>query len=294
MIYRKEFTERLFDIFIVILMTVIAFVMIFPFWNGLVISLNDGVDANRGGIYFWPRIFSLANYQAVFKNSQLLWGFLISAGRTIGGTVLAVFFTSMVAFALSHQNLAARKIYMFIGIITMFFSGGLIPYYLVIRNLGLRNNFLVFIIPAMFNFYNMIIIMTFFRQLPGDLQESAKIDGAGYWRIFLQIILPLSMPIVATMGLFNAVYHWNDYFTAVLYIDNKKLLPIQTILYQIIAQTSSSTMISQIPLAAAQRRVTTDSIKMATMMIATFPILCVYPFLQKYFVKGMLIGSIKG
>ena len=294
MIYRKEFSERLFDIIIVILMTVIAFVMIFPFWNGLVISFNDGVDANRGGIYFWPRIFSLANYQAVFKNSQLLWGFLISAGRTIGGTVLAVFFTSMVAFALSHQNLAARKIYMFIGIITMFFSGGLIPYYLVIRNLGLRNNFLVFIIPAMFNFYNMIIIMTFFRQLPGDLQESAKIDGAGYWRIFLQIILPLSMPIVATMGLFNAVYHWNDYFTAVLYIDNKKLLPIQTILYQIIAQTSSSTMISQIPLAAAQRRVTTDSIKMATMMIATFPILCVYPFLQKYFVKGMLIGSLKG
>jgi len=294
MIYRKTFSERLFDIIIVILMTLIAFVMIFPFWNGLAISFNDGVDANRGGIYFWPRIFSIANYEAVFQNSQLIWGFLISAGRTISGTVLAVFFTSMVAFALSHQNLAARKIYMFIGIITMFFSGGLIPYYLVIRNLGLRDNFLVFIIPAMFNFYNMIIIMTFFRQLPGDLQESAKIDGAGYWRIFMRIILPLSMPILATMGLFNAVYHWNDYFTAVLYIDNKKLLPIQTILYQIIAQTSSSTMISQIPLAAAQRRVTTDSIKMATMMIATFPILCVYPFLQKYFVKGMLIGSIKG
>jgi len=290
--YRKSAIEQFFDILLLMLMTIVIIITVFPFWNGLVISLNEGVDANRGGIYFWPRMFSLSNYQTVFQNNDLLQAFFISVSRTVAGTALAVFFTSMVAFALSHQRLIGRRVYMFIGVVTMFFSGGLIPYYLVIRNLGLRNNFLVYIIPAMFNFYNMIIIMTFFRQLPEELRESARIDGAGHWRIFLQIILPLSTPILATMALFNAVWQWNDYFTAVLYIDSAKLLPIQTLLYRIVAQTATVTMF-QLPNIVAQRKITTESIKMATMMIATIPIICVYPFLQRYFVKGILVGSIK-
>jgi len=143
------------------------------------------------------------------------------------------------------------------------------------------------------NFYNMIIIMTFFRQLPSDLEESAMIDGAGYWRMFLTIILPLSTPILATMSLFNGVYHWNEYFTAVLYIDKPDLLPIQTILYKIVAESSVIRML-YVPDVVARRTLTPESVKMATMMVATFPIICVYPFLQKYFAKGILVGSIKG
>ena len=290
---RKKPSEHVFDAILILYMTLIVIITLYPFWYVLVISFNEGMDANRGGIYFWPRVFSTTNYEAVFRNSSLLRGFFLSVARTVVGTLSAVFFTSMVAYALSHQQLVARKAYMLYGTITMFFGAGLIPYYLLIRDLGLRNTFWVYIIPVLFNFYNMIVIMAFFRQLPGDLEESAKIDGAGYWRIFLRIVLPLSTPILATMCLFNGVYHWNEYFTAVLYIDKPELLPIQTILFKIVAESSAIKML-YVPDVIARRKLTPESVKMATMMVATFPIICVYPFLQKYFAKGILVGSLKG
>lgn len=293
---KRSRSELVFDILNTAFMTFILFITLYPFWFVIVMSFNEGTDAARGGIYFWPRIFSLLNFTAVFKNPAILTGFQVTTLRTIVGTIIHVFFTGMVAFALSHSRLVGRKFYMIVGIITMFFGSGLIPYYMLIRNLGLRNTFWVYIFPAMFSFYDMIIMMTFFRHLPGEMSESAKIDGAGYWRIFLSIIIPLSGPIFATMALFAGVYHWNDYFTAVLFIDKKELLPIQTILFKIIAESQASTILSQvnIPGVIARRKLTSESVKMATMVITTIPIICVYPFLQKYFVKGMLIGSVKG
>jgi len=272
----------------------VFFITLFPFWYTLVLSFNDGQDAIRGGIYFWPRLFTLDNYRAVFSNNMLLRAFIVTSLRTIVGTAASVLFTSMVAYAMAQSFLTFRKFYMIVGTITMFFSGGLIPYFLLIRDLGLRNNYLVYIIPNLFSFWNMIIIMTFFRTLPKELSESAEIDGAGYMRIFVTIVLPLSKPILAAMALFNGVFHWNEFFSAILFIDNRDMLPIQTILFRIIAENEASAVIANVPDIPMRRRVTSEAVKLATMMVTTLPIIMVYPFLQKYFVKGILIGSIKG
>jgi len=286
---------KVFNIINITLMTLILFITLYPFWYVFAVSFNEGKDAARGGIYFWPRMFTLENYEAVFRNKDLTTAFTISILRTIAGTVVNVLFTGMVAYAMSKTHLIGRRIYMLLGTITLFFGGGLIPYFLLIRDLGLKNNFLVYILPAMFNFYNMIIMMTFFKELPGELCESAELDGAGDLRIFLSIILPLSKPILATMALFAGVYHWNDFFMAVLFIDRRELLPIQTVLFKIVAEGEAQRMLSRLPSAVAIRRtLTSEAIKLATMVVTTVPVICVYPFLQKYFVKGMLIGSVKG
>jgi len=285
-----------FNIINITLMVLIVIITLYPFWYVFAISFNEGKDAARGGIYFFPRVFTTDNYRAVFRNKNLTTAFAISTLRTLIGTVTHVFFTGMVAFSMSKSNLIGRKLYMLVGTVTLFFGGGLIPYYLLVRNLGLRNNFLVYVIPAMFNFWDMVIMMTFFKELPGALSESANIDGAGDLRIFLSIILPLSKPILATMALFCGVYQWNDFFTAVLFVDKKELLPIQTVLFKIVAEADAKRMLSQVnlPDVIAKRTLTSEAIKLATMVVTTVPIICVYPFLQKYFVKGMLIGSVKG
>lgn len=292
---KRSWGERIFDIVNFILMLVVITAIIYPIWYIIVQSLNEGLDTAQGGIYLWPRRFTLNNYRAVFKNENLISGFIISTLRTLSGTVVTVFFTAMVAFALSHKRLKFRKFYMLYGTVTMFFSAGLIPYYLLIFHLGLRDTFLMYIIPSMFNFYNCILMITFFRTIPESLVESARIDGAGYWRVFLQITLPLSKAIIATMCLFVGVYHWNDYFVGFLYIDNKNLLPIQTILYKIVAEAQALSMLNRVnlPDVAAQRTLTSESIKMAAMVVATVPVVCIYPFLQKYFAKGVMVGSLK-
>ena len=288
--------DKIFHFFNNFIMFLILFITLYPFWYTFAISFNDGTDALRGGIYFWPRVFTLDNYRAVFQNRNLINGFIVSISRTVIGTLVFVFFTGMVAFAMSKNHLIFRKFYMTVGVITLFFSGGLIPYFLLIRDLGLRNNFLVYIIPNMFGFWNMVIMMTFFKQLPSELSESAGIDGAGDVRIFLSIILPLSKPILATMALFHGVFQWNEFFSAVLFIDSQALLPIQTILFRIVAEAEAHTMLAQVnlPDIVTQRRLTSQSVTLATMVVTTVPIIMVYPFLQKYFVKGMLIGSVKG
>ena len=290
--------SKVFNIINVTFMVLIIIVTLYPFWYVFVVSFNEGKDAARGGIYFFPRVFTTDNYRAVFRNKNLLDAFIISGLRTVIGTVAHVFFTGIVAFAMTKSDLIGRKFYMLVGTITLFFGGGIIPYYLLIRDLGMRNNFLVYIIPAMFNFYNMVIMMTFFKTIPGELSESANIDGAGDLRIFLSIILPLSMPILATMALFSGVYQWNDFFMAYLFVDKQELLPIQTVLYKIVAEADAKRMLSQsinsLPNVISKSTLTSEAIKLATMMVTTVPIICVYPFLQKYFVKGMLIGSVKG
>ncbi|AFC31766.1 binding-protein-dependent transport systems inner membrane component [Paenibacillus mucilaginosus 3016] len=213
--------------------------------------------------------------------------------KTVIGTLAHVFFTAMVAYAFSRRELIGRRLYMFLGTVTMFFSGGLIPTYLLIRDLGLLDSFWVYIIPAMFNFFDLIIFLAFFREIPAGLEEAAKIDGANDFRIFYGIVLPVSMPVVATIALFHGVYQWNDYFTGMIYINNQELQPIQTYLYRVVAQASSNQMMAAAP-GGITKNVTSQSIKLATMVVTTLPIVFVYPFLQKYFVKGFMIGSIKG
>lgn len=282
------------DIMIEILMLVICFVSLYPVWYTVIISFNDSSDALRGGIYWWPRKFSLESYKTVFQDTTIIRAFMVTVLRTLIGTVTSVFFTAMVGYALSKKHIMGNKFYTILGTITMFFGGGLIPYFITLKNLGLYNNFLVYIIPSLFNFYNMIIFRSFFNELPAGLEESARLDGANDLMIFIRIVIPLSAPVIATIALFNGVGHWNDYFTGVMYINDAELQPIQTYLFRIIASASASKTVVAMPAGVTAQQVSSQSVRLATMVVTTFPIMCVYPFLQKYFVKGMLIGSIKG
>ena len=293
--YRKLNSRTNFDICLTILMVAVCFITLYPVLYTVVISFNDAKDALRGGIYWWPRIFSLESYKSVFMDKSIMNAFMVSIARTVVGTITSVLFTAMVGYAFSKKHIFGNKFYLIFGTITMFFSGGLIPQFVVYKNLGLYNSFWVYILPSLFNFYNMIIFMSFFREMSASLEESAKLDGANDLIIFIKLILPLSMPVVATIALFNAVGHWNDYFTGVLYINDAELIPIQTYLYRVVASASSAkTAVSVSGSAAASSTVSSTSLQYATMVVTTAPVVCVYPFLQKHFVKGMMIGSIKG
>ena len=282
------------DYIIGIVMVLICFLALYPVWYTIIISFNDSNDALRGGIYWLPRKFSLESYKTVFQDKTIIRAFGVTILRTVIGTVSSVFFTAMVGYAFSKKHIMGNKVYTIIGTITMFFGGGLIPYFITLKNLGLYDSFWVYIIPSLFSFYNMIIFMSFFRELPAGLEESAKLDGANDMLIFIKIIIPLSMPVIATIALFNGVYHWNEYFAGVMYINKAALQPIQTYLYRVVASASASKAVVSMPAGVSAQQVSSQSVRLATMVVTTFPIMCVYPFLQKYFVKGMLIGSIKG
>ncbi|MDG0875024.1 carbohydrate ABC transporter permease [Paenibacillus thiaminolyticus] len=295
---RDNIGDRIFIAFIYVFLALLAFSTFYPFWNSLVISFNEGLDTAKGGITFWPREFTLENYRIVFEDSRLMNGFVIAALRTVIGTLSAILATSIFAYGMSKRELMGRKYYMIMCIITMYFGGGLIPTYMLIRSLGLFNSFWVFIIPALISVWNMIIFRTFFQGLPAGLEESAKIDGCGNWGTFFRIVLPLSGPVVATLSLFTAVAHWNEWFVASIYITNEDLLPIQTVLRQILFSNIASEQMANVDMSAiahmnAAKKITSKALTMATIMVATVPIVCVYPFLQKYFVKGVLIGSLK-
>ncbi|CAH0120470.1 L-arabinose transport system permease protein AraQ [Paenibacillus sp. CECT 9249] len=289
----KKRKSTAFDYLNVFLMLIICFATLYPIWYVLVNSLNEGKDALRGGIYWWPRVFSLESYQAVFANPGIMTAMGVTVAKTVAGTIAHVLFTAMVAYAFSRQELVGRKWYMLLGTVTLFFSGGLIPYFLLIKDLGMLDNFLVYIIPALFSFFDLIIFMTFFREIPAGLEEAARIDGANDFTIFFRVIIPVSLPVVATIALFHGVYQWNDYFTGMIYINKSELQPIQTYLFRVVAQASSNQMMAAMP-GGISKGVTSQSIKLATMVVTTLPIVVVYPFLQKYFVKGFMIGSIKG
>lgn len=291
---RRTLGEAVFDRFNVLGMLIICFVTLYPIWYVLVNSFNDGKDAMSGGNIYWiPRMFSVENYTAVFDNAGIMTAMGITVAKTVIGVVIHVFFTAMVAYAFSRRELIGRNLYMFIGTVTMFFGGGLIPTYMWYRDLGLLDQFGVYIWPAMFSFFDLIIFLAFFREIPDGLEEAAKIDGANDFKIFYSIVLPVSMPVVATIALFHGVWQWNDYFTGVIFTNKESLQPIQTFLYKVIAQSSSNQIVGAVG-GAVTRRVTGQSIKMATMVITTLPIVLAYPFLQRYFVKGLMIGSLKG
>lgn len=291
---RRSKGTLIFDILNTIFMLFICFVCIYPIWYVIVNSLNDAKDALMGGIYWWPRQFSLQNYKTVFSDNSVLQAFKVTIAKTLIGTTVNVLFTAMVAYPLSKKHLIGRKYYMAFGTITMFFSGGLIPTFLLFKGLGLLNNFWVYVIPVAFNFFNLLIMINFFREIPEALEESAKIDGANDFTIFRKVILPLSKPVLATIALFAGVGQWNDYFGGLMYItDNRSLEPIQTYLYRMVAQVQSSQMAGSIASNISAKDSTSTAIKLAAMVITTLPICCVYPFLQKYFVKGMMIGAVK-
>lgn len=278
-------------------MVLLAFIMIYPLWYCVAGSLNEGMDYLRGGVFLWPRKWTLANYKAVFLDSAILNAFWVTIWKCLVGTVTSVLCTAMVAYAITRPKLRLKKLYIPFIMLTMFFSGGLIPYFILIVDLGLYDSFWVYVIPTMFSAYNMIIIQSFMRELPSELIESAKLDGASEYRIFFQMILPLSKPVLATIALFTVVTHWNSYFDSMMYTSSQEMQTIQLFLKKVITDPSVSRGLGSaatiaIPDQAAT--LTPQVVKLATMVVTALPVVCIYPFLQRYFVKGVTVGAVKG
>ena len=297
---KRTFEDNAISVAIFIIMSLVFITTVYPFYYCVIISFNDGINASIGGIYLWPRKFTLENYQQVFSNQQLMPAFVVTIARTLIGTLTSVFFTGLVAFAVSHKNLMGRNLYTNMMIVAMYFSGGLIPYFLLIKNLHLYNTFWVYIVPGLLGIWNCILMMNFFRSIPEALEESAHIDGANDLIIFFRIIVPVSMPVIATIMLFNGVGHWNDWYTTAFYTRDKSLRTASYILKELISKANLTSITGSDAATAARAaeasasNYTAESLRMATMVVVVVPIVCVYPFLQKYFVKGVMIGSIKG
>ncbi|REK62507.1 MAG: sugar ABC transporter permease [Cohnella sp.] len=284
--------ERIFNVLNYAFFTLLGVTTLLPFVNLLAKSLSSESAVVSGNVNLLPVGLQLGTYRFVLQDAAFLNAFRVSVTLTLVGTALSLFLTTITAYPLSKTRLRGRKWLLLMFIFTMLFSGGLIPTYLLMHDLHLVNTLPVLFLPAMVNVYNMLIIKNYFEGLPDSLEESAKIDGAGHFRILFFIYVPLSLPVLATIALFFAVYFWNDYFNAMIYITSPSLKPMQLFLKELLA--ASSDFIRNAALNADEAMNTSpQSIQAASIIIATVPILLVYPFLQKYFVKGVLVGSVK-
>lgn len=296
---RKTF-DVIFDILNYTFMIILVIFSLYPFINTIAVSFNAGMDTIKGGIYIWPRVWTLENYKAVFESGTVFHAFFVSVTRTLLSVSLGLFLTSLIAYVLSRKEFIFRKQITAVFVFTMYFNAGLIPNYFLIKNLGLINNFAVYVIPGLVNAFNMIVIRTYIRGLPESLVESAKIDGASEFKIFLRIILPLCKPVLATVGLFIAVGSWNSWFDTFLYASSRQNL--STLQYELMKLLSASMMKNASSAMAAggvnaqemsAKLVTPVSLRAAITIVAATPILLVYPFLQKHFVTGLVVGSVK-
>ena len=295
----ERLPDRTFVVFNTVFMIFIVAVMLYPFLNTLAISFNNATDSLRGGIYLWPRIWTLDNYEKVFANPSLIIAFRNSVARTIISTVGGLFICSMAAYVLSRTEFMMRKFTTIYFLLTMYISAGLIPTFFLYRDLGLVNNFNVYWVPGLFGAFNVIVIRTYIMGLPDSLVEAARLDGASEFRIFVQVVLPICKPVLATVGLWMAVGNWNDWFTTFIYAPfNSDLTTLQFELMRELSAAMAQMGRNQSGhLAEAMgsfQGITPIAIRSAITIVASVPILCVYPFLQKYFVKGVHVGSVKG
>ncbi|MNH83670.1 L-arabinose transport system permease protein AraQ [compost metagenome] len=293
--FNRARSEKVFDWFNYTFLTLVLIVTLYPFLNVLAISLNDSTDTVRGGIYLWPRAFTWDNYQTIFNYTGLIQGLKISVLRTIVGTVLGLISASMLAFTLSRVDFKGRKFISTFVALTMYFSGGLVPTYILMRDLNLIGTFWVYVLPGLVSGFNVFIIRSFIDGLPFALQESAKLDGANDFTIYYRVILPLCKPVLATISLFLAVGQWNSWFDTYLYNGTKQQwTTLQYELMKVLQSTQQGgNMTNANDLATQLAHVSPDSIKMAITIVVTVPILVVYPFLQRYFVGGMTLGAVK-
>lgn len=289
---KKSLGEHLFDNFNVLLMIILSIATIYPLIYVLFASLSDPlVLMETRGLLLYPKGFNVAAYEMVFNNPNIKVSYLNTLFYVVVGTVINIILTSIGAYALSRRNVMWKNAIMFMIVFTMFFSGGLIPMYILIYNLGLMDSRLALILPGAISAFNLIIMRTAFQAVPYSLEESARIDGAKDWTILFRIVLPLSMPVVAVMVLFYGVQHWNSWFSAMIFLQDRSLFPIQLILREILIANDTSAMTMNV--SAGDVMPIGETIKYATIIISTLPILFLYPFLQKYFVKGVMIGAIK-
>ena len=300
---RTKISNLIFDTIIYLTLIFVVVVTVYPFWNTIAISLNEGLDSLKGGIKLWPRKFTWTNYKNLFKTDRIFNAGIISVSRTIIQTVLCVFCTSILAYALSRKEFVLRRSLTSILVVSMYINAGLIPGYMLMKNLGLLGKYAVYIVPCLVDVFNFILVRTYINGLPDSFVESARIDGANEFTIYFRIIFPLIVPSIAMISLFTAVNAWNSWFDTYLFCSNKpKLHSLQYVLMSILQasqnQSATASDANSMAVAAASggsvaNSVTPISIRSAITIVATLPILIVYPFVQRYFVVGMTIGGVK-
>lgn len=293
-IHRKlNYKNCIFSFLIGLILTVFVIVTLYPIWNTLAISFNNAIDALRGGIYLWPRKWTLDNYATVLQKRNIMTGLWVSVLRTGVAVVLQLSVTALLSYVLSRKNFIFAKPISLFYVLTMYVNGGLIPTFLLFKGLGLTNNFWVYILPGMVSAFNMLVIRTYMNGLPDSLEESAMIDGAGYLTVFLRVIVPLCKPVFATIALFIAVGQWNSWFDTMLY--NRMSDNLTTLQYELmkllssVSQQSGNAQTAQYSTA----QVTTTSVRAAATILTCVPIVALYPFLQRYFITGLTIGGVK-
>lgn len=290
---KSSLGEHIFVVCNTIFLLLFVLITLYPVINTLAISLNDGTDALRGGIYLLPRKWSLKNYIVVLQKDNLLTGAYITVARTIVGMALALVTNAILAFIVSRKRFIFKRQLSLFWVVTMYVNGGMIPNFLLYKNLGLTNSFWVYVIPGMISAFNMLVIRTYMSGIPESLEESAQLDGAGYMTIFIRIISPLCKPVYATVALFVAVGQWNSWFDAMLY--NRMRSNLTTLQYELMKLLSSVTNqgTSAEAMKNAAGAVTPTSVRAAATILTMLPIICIYPFLQRYFVSGLTIGGVK-
>ena len=290
---KKSLGEKIFDTANALILILLSLVCLYPMWHVIMASFSDGrMLMAHSGVLLKPLGFSTAAFEMVLKNSTIIKGYGITIFVVLSGLAVNLFLSSLAAYVMSRKRLRISNIVTKIAVFTMFFSGGMVPLYLTVKNLGLLNNLLALILPQAIVTYNVIILRTGFEAVPDSLVESARIDGANDFTILFTIIVPLAKATVAVIALYYGVSHWNSWFNAMLYIQDREMYPLQLILREILIQNKADDMASG--MGAQDKAFVAENIKYATIVVATLPILCVYPFIQKYFVKGAMIGAVKG
>jgi len=292
-IVRKSYNAA--DIIIYIVLTLLALIMAFPFYNMIIVSLAPYKDVANGQLYLYPKDWDLQNYKIIFSDQTLFSAFRVSTHNAVFGTLLGMIVTTCAGYAFSKKTLPGRGWLLTLFVITMYFGGGLVPWFLLIKDLNLMDNIFVMTIPICLSVYNMILMKNYFGTIPESLPESARIDGANELRIMLQIVIPVSMPIMATIGLFYAVGFWNEWWCGMMFIQQRLgLIPLQLLLRRIVIEATTTVGNSMAnSFRAANKAIYSTGLQMATITVATVPILCVYPFVQKYFARGIMLGAIK-
>ncbi len=289
--------EKIFNAINHILVIAVVIITLYPFYYIVVHSLNQGMDSARGGVYFWPRVFTIENFQALFNQKymeiNILKSYRFTVIKTLVGTTASMIVSGMLAYGLSRKKLPGVKGFVYYALVPMYFSGGLIPTFMVVRFLGLYDTFAVFILLFLVQPFYIIVMKSFFSHFPAEIEEAASIDGSNEVRTFVTIVVPLSKPVIATIALYFAVWHWNDFTTALIYASKLSLQPIQNTVYRLINQMTPASY-TQPRMGRTVSTITPHAILMTAAVVTSLPMILVYPFLQKYFVKGVMLGAIKG
>ncbi len=291
---KQSIGDRISGYGIGIILTVLVITTIYPFWHVLMYSVSDSKASMGGGIFLYPRQLSFLSYKLLFKTEQIFIAFRNTGMKTLLGTLLSVMLSALTAYPLSLQRFRGRGFFSMIIFFTMLFSGGMIPTYLLVKDLGLIDSYLVYILPGAMSAYNMFILRNFFQSLPQSMEESAFLDGANVLQIFYKIILPLSKPALAAVTMFYGIENWNSYMDGILYINDSKMQLLQVYLRQLISAAGGKGSLGDLNNLSTAATLTEDTMKMTVIAVSVIPVLIVYPILQKYYTKGVLVGAVKG